>query len=348
MDVLAFYDLRQENIEFAEEFRTAFERVLTSGRFVFGPELAGFEQQLGAYLGVNSVVGLKSGTDALYFGLKALGIGTGDEVLTSPFTFPATVEAILRTGARPVLVDIEPETLILSPELCPDAITGKTRAILLVHLFGNCADIDRFISLCQGHNLMLIEDAAQAIGSEYRGKKLGGFGQAAAFSFYPTKNLGALGNGGALVGPNLTVSCPDSARLDELQAAFLSIKLKHLDRWLARRRALARRYQTALAGYVPMVQSAPDSLPNYHQFAILTPHRDQLQQFLAQNRVQTMVYYPLPIHRQPRFASFFTFQQLPVAEKASAQILCLPIRQNLTDEEQEAIISSVMEFFNRL
>ncbi|MEO0050441.1 MAG: DegT/DnrJ/EryC1/StrS family aminotransferase [candidate division WOR-3 bacterium] len=342
---IPLYDLRDENLGFLPDFHAALERVVKSDRFVLGEELTKFEKELGGYLGVDEVIGLKSGTDALYFALKGLGIGKGDEVITTPFTFPATVEAILRVGARPVLADIEPETLCLSPERCEAAITKRTKAIILVHLFGNCAEIDRFITICQAHNLFLIEDAAQAIGAEYRGRKLGGFGTCAIFSFYPTKNLGALGNGGALVGQTLDIDCPNSSRLDELQAAFLRIKLTHLDEWLKSRERLARRYESELSPFVKIVKSAPQAQPNYHQFAILTPSRDRLRQLLLKDGVETMLYYPEPIHRQQRFAGEFPGSHLPEAERASAEVLCLPIRQNLTDAEQEVIINSIVKFF---
>jgi dTDP-4-amino-4,6-dideoxygalactose transaminase len=340
---IRFYDLKSENEEFIQDFQAALKPIVQSGCYVLGPELARFEQSLATWLGVNRVYGTKSGSDALFYGLSALNIGPGDEVITSPFTFPATIEAILRTGATPVLADIDPETLCLSPELCAAAITGRTRALLPVHLFGNCADLNRLTGLAQQHNLLLIEDAAQALGAEYQGKKLGSFGAAAAFSFYPTKNLGALGNGGALV-IDRPVEIPNSARLDELQAAFLNIKLPHLDRNLNRRREIAEAYRTALGTRVRVVSSASGSLASYHQFAILVPERDRFRQHLADAGIQTMVYYPEPIHHQARFARRFGRIHLPVAERVAREIVCLPIRQNLTREEIQFIISKVLEF----
>lgn len=345
---IPFYDLRSENIEFKPEFEKALSRIIESGRFVLGDELKKFEQALALYLGVPQVIGLKSGTDALFYGMKALGIGSGDEVITTPFTFPATVEAILRTGAVPVLADIEPETLCLSPSAVEEKISLRTKAIVLVHLFGNCPALDRFITICQQKGIFLVEDAAQALGSTYQERKLGSFGTVATFSFYPTKNLGALGNGGAIASVALPISCPTSARLDELQAAFLLLKLNHLEKWLARRRQLAHRYTTALNQYVRIVQSVPDSTVNYHQFALLTPQRNKLRNFLFANGIETMVYYPKPIHLQPGFVSLFNNQSFPVAEKASDEIVCLPIRHNLTDAEQDVIINKIIEFFARL
>lgn len=346
-DPIPFYDIKAENLEFATEFRQAFERILASGRFVLGLELERFEKELGEYLGVGQVVGVKSGTDALYFAMQALGIGKGDEVLTSPFTFPATITGILRTGATPVLADIDPDTLCLCPERCQAAITGRTKAILLVHLFGNCADLNRFISLCQKENLLLIEDSAQAIGSVYNGRKLGSFGVVSGFSFYPTKNLGALGNGGAIVSnfhsPHPAFPISNSDRLDEFQAAFLRIKLRHLDEWLTRRRQLAEKYLLSLSPFVKIVRGAPGAQPNFHQFAIGTSERERLRQFLAKEGIETKVYYPVPIHRQPEFAGLFENYHLPDTERASREILCLPIRHNLTDAEQELIINKIQE-----
>ncbi len=344
---IPFYNLVAENRELVQQFRLLFDRVLSSGRFVLGEELARFEQELARYLGVKLVIGVKSGTDALYFGLKWLGVGKGDEVITTPFTFPATIEAILRSGATPVLADIEPETLCLSPNSCQEVMTPRTKAVLLVHLFGNCGNLDWFNIFCLQHNLFLIEDSAQALGAEYKGRKLGSFGIVAGFSFYPTKNLGALGNGGAIATNQEPRTILPSARLDELQAGFLRLKLLQLDRWRARRRILAQRYEEALSPLVQIVGGADGCNPNYHQFAIRTPHREALRHFLLQEGIETKVYYSRPIHWQPEFRGLFSGKSLPEAEKASEEVLCLPIRQNLTDGEQEHIINSVIKFFGR-
>ncbi len=344
---IPFYDLVSENQVFAFELHQALDRIIASGRFVLGQEVAELENGLADYLGVKEVVGVKSGTDALYFGMRALGIGAGDEVITTPFTFPATVEAILRTGARPVLADVDPMTLCLSPERCQEVITPRTRAIVLVHLFGNCADMERFVALCQEHNLTLIEDAAQAIGAEYRGRRLGSFGAVAGFSFYPTKNLGAIGNAGAVATNGVKVIPSPSARMDEIQAAVLWLKLRRLAEWRARREYLANRYIQALGGLVRIVQGADGCLGNFHQFAIRIPERDRLREFLAGYGVETRVYYEVPVHRLPEFAGLFAGARFPEAERASAEVLCLPIRQNLTDAEQEVIINLVIDFFRR-
>ncbi|MGQ9678025.1 MAG: DegT/DnrJ/EryC1/StrS family aminotransferase [bacterium] len=345
---IPFYDLKSENLEFAPEFQEALGRVLNSGQFVLGGELKRLEEELALYLGVPQVLAVKSGTDALYYGLRALDIGAGDEVITTPFTFPATVEAILRTGAQPVLADVEPETLCLSPDAAEEKITPKTRAIITVHLFGNSAPIDRFVTICKNRNIFLIEDAAQAIGATYAGKKLGSFGTIATFSFYPTKNFGALGNGGAIASDKIAITCPTSSRLDELQAAFLLVKLSRLELWRKRRALLAARYLKMLSGLVRIVQTASGGIANFHQFALLTPHRDRLRTFLLQAGIETMVYYPQPIHFQPEFTEIFTSESFPIAERASTEILCLPIRHNLTEIEQDVIINRVREFFTDL
>ena len=335
---------------------------MDSGRFLLGPELAGFESELGKYLGINYVLGVNSGTDALILSLKALGLGPNDEVITTPFTFFATVEAIVQAGAKPILADIEPDTLCLSLSACETAITEHTKAILLVHVFGNCTDIERFVKLCQKHNLFLIEDTCQAIGSTWKGKKLGTFGHISTFSFYPTKNLAALGDAGAIA-----TTDPDIADrikllrnhginpqgrhtlwgykslLDEIQAAFLKTKLKRLDIENARRRKLAGRYDNAFENIVQIVQGQKGCKSTYHQYAILTPKRNELCSFLAENGVETGRYYENPIHREPVFAG--TNLRLPVAEKASQAILTLPIRPSLTDSEQERVISLIRGFF---
>lgn len=341
---IPFYDLAAENALFAAEFHQALNRILASGQFVRGQELARFEQELARYLGVTMAWGLKSGTDALYYGMKALGIGPGDQVIAPAFTFPATIAAILRTGATPILADIHPETLCLSFAAAREMITSRTRALVLVHLFGNCAELEPFLALAQQYNLQLIEDAAQALGAEYQGKKLGSFGALAAFSFYPTKNLGALGNGGALVCP-IQPCLPPSSRLDELQAAFLVLKFRHLEQTLERRRTLAQNYTSALGRYVRIVRTAPGATSNFHQFAILTPHRDRLRSFLLSRGIQTMIYYPRPVYHEPEFSMLATYP-LPAAERASREILCLPIRPSLTDAEQDVIINTVVEFFS--
>ncbi len=342
----------------------ALHRIVESGRFVLGPELAAFESELAGFLKVEHILGVNSGTDALVIGLKALGIGPGDEVITTPFTFFATVEAILRTGARPVFADIDPDTLCLSAPACERATTKQTKAILLVHLFGLCADLDRFTALCKERDLGLVEDAAQAIGSTWHGRPLGSFGHVSSLSFYPTKNLGALGDGGAVATSDerlagrvrlLRSHGRDDAgryslrghnsRLDDIQAAFLRTKLKRLETGNSRRRELAARYDDALDNLVRTVRGAHGCESNFHQYAILTPQRDGLRGFLAERGVETGVYYQTPAHLEPALNG--GHDSLPVAEKACREVLSLPIRPSLTDPEQERIIALVRGFFGQ-
>ncbi len=361
---IPLHDLKQEHHSLADELCRNLGRVIGSGKFVLGPELAAFESELARYLGLSHVLGVNSGTDALLLGLKALGIGPGDEVITTPFTFFATAGAIVQTGATPVFADIEPRTLCLSAETCKAAITGRTKAVLLVHIFGHCTDVNRFLELCSQHDLVLVEDAAQAIGSSWQSRRLGSFGQVSAFSFYPTKNLAALGDGGAIATSNPEIareirllrshgrdenghyiSWGHNSRLDEIQAAFLRTKLNRLDSDNALRRALAVRYDEALSSLVRIVRGADGCESNYHQYGILTPKRDELRRFLADNGVETGCYYRNPVHYEPILAG--KRPKLPVAEQACCEILTLPIRPSLTDSEQKKVISLVRHFFSR-
>lgn len=357
---IPFYDVARIADGRADDRCADLRRVLASGRFVFGPELAGFERELARLVGVEHAFGVKSGTDAIILGLEALGIGPGDEVITTPFTYIATVEAIVRTGAVPVLADVAPATLCLDPDACAAAVTPRTRAVVLVHLFGHCGNLDRFLALCRERDLLLFEDAAQALGSTWQDRPLGSFGAAASFSFYPTKNLAALGDAGAVVTPNPAAAerlaqlrrhgRDDSgrhvrwgwnSRLDEIQAAFLRRALPGLAADTARRRALAARYDAAFDGVVTVLQPAPGCDSCRHQYAILTPERDRLRAFLAERGVETACYYPTPVHREPVLArAGLTFRN---AERAAREILNLPIRPSLADTEQDLVIELVLE-----
>lgn len=363
-DRIPLYDIAGLARSRADELCADLRRVLASGRFVFGPELADFERELARLVGVEHAFGVKSGTDAIILGLEALGIGPGDEVITTPFTFFATVEAIVRTGATPVLADIDPATLCLDPDACAAAVTPRTRAVLLVHLFGHCADLDRFLALCRDHNLLLFEDAAQALGGTWQGRALGSFGAGAGFSFYPTKNLPALGDAGAVLTPDRAAAdrlaqlrrhgCDDSgrqvrwgwnSRLGEIQAAFLRRALPLLAEDIALRRENARRYDAALAGPVRRVSPTPGCDSAYHQYAILAPERDRLRAYLAEHGVETGCYYPVPVHRQPVLADRGLC--FPVAEQASREIFSLPVRASLARAEQDRVIELVLGFFSR-
>jgi dTDP-4-amino-4,6-dideoxygalactose transaminase len=369
---IPLYDTATENRQFAQEFHAALDRVLASGRFALGNELNAFESSLAKYCGAGQAVGVKSGTDALFLTLRALGIGTGDEVITTPFTFFASVEAILQVGAKPVLADIEPATLCLSVDACTAAITPATRAVMLVHVFGHCANVERFQSLCENNNIALIEDAAQAIGATWNDRKLGSFGAAGTFSFYPTKNLSALGDAGAVVTSDekLTDTLRQlrshgrdatgrhaclgyNSHMDDLQAAILNIKLVHLDAELARRRELATRYNEELPPEAGRVRGADGCLPNYHQYAIRTDRRDALRQFLLEQGIGTGDYYPVPAYREPaveardtiRIHGGFGHVPLPETERACKEVVTLPIRPSLTDAQQTSVIEAVRRFF---
>ncbi|MEO0085151.1 MAG: DegT/DnrJ/EryC1/StrS family aminotransferase [candidate division WOR-3 bacterium] len=361
-DAIRFYDVGAELHEAEAAAHEALGRVFGSGRFVLGPELEAFEQEFARYLDVPHAVGTNSGTDAIVLALEALGIGEGDEVITTPFSFFATAEAVLRTGATPVFADIEPDTLCLSPDALEQVLTPRARAVLLVHIFGHCTDLDRIQAFCRDNRLLLIEDACQAVGASWRGRRLGTFGAAGCFSFYPTKNLACLGDGGAVVTADdrlaarlreLRIHGRDksgfarighNSRLDELQAAFLRQLLPGLESANARRRALAARYDAGLPNRVRRVRGRPGCDANFHQYAILTPERDRLRTFLAGKGIETAVYYATPLHREPALAGFMS-RSLPQAERACSEVLSLPIRPSLTDAEQTCIINSVAEFY---
>ena len=361
---IPLYDTVTENRQFAGDFQSALDRVLATGRFSLGNELAAFESSLAKYCGTTAAVGVKSGTDALILTLRGLGIGPGDEVVTTSFTFFASVEAIQQVGARPVFADIEPTTLCLDPDSCAATITPATKAVLLVHVFGHCADVDHFGCLCRERNITLVEDAAQAIGAIWNGRKLGSVGMAGTISFYPTKNLSALGDAGAVVTSNEELAerlrqlrshgrdmsgrhaCLGyNSHLDELQAAFLHLKIQKLDAELARRRELAARYNTGLPHEVRIVNGANGCLSNYHQYAIRTDRRDALRHFLLEHGIGTGEYYPVPAHREPAVTTAGPFQPLPETERACREVVTLPIRPSLTDEQQKTIIDVVRRFF---
>jgi dTDP-4-amino-4,6-dideoxygalactose transaminase len=330
---------------------------------VLGPEVEAFEQEFARFLGAGHAVALNSGTDALVLGLAALGIGPGDEVITSPFTFFATAEAIVRVGAAPVFVDIEPGTLCLSPAACAAAITPRTKAVVVVHVFGHCGDLDALLDVCRTHNLILVEDACQAVGASWRGRMLGTVGSFGAFSFYPTKNLAALGDGGTIVtgdgtlaervralrhhgrnGSGTHAATGWNSRLDELQAAFLRRKLKSLQSDTARRRQLARRYSDELGPLVTVVTGREGCDSCWHQFAIRTPRRDALRQHLSAASIETGDYYPRPLYEEPALATFRPAAPLPEVERACREVLTLPIRPGLTGAAQEEVITAILNF----
>lgn len=342
----------------------AVQRVLETGNFVGGPESEALERELADYLGVPHVISLNSGTDALMLSLKALGIGAGDDVIVPGFTFFATAEAVSLAGARPCFADCAPGHYNLDADSVRRAMTPRTRAVIAVHLFGQPVDLAPLQDLCASRGLWLIEDAAQAIGARYRGRSIGSFGEAAAFSFYPTKNLGAFGDGGA-------VACDDPAlaehlrrlrnhgrqdryqhgevgcnsRLDEIQAAILRVKLPFLDGWNEERRRLAALYVEGLHDCACRWPApVADSVPVVHQFVVTHPQRDALRAFLSEHGIATAVFYPIPCHRQPAFAQSHAGQSLPLAEQLAQQVLALPIYPELPADSVLRITELVREF----
>ena len=357
-----FNDLRPLVRALASELRGATERVMASGWFVLGPELEAFEREFADYLGRAHAVGVASGTDAIELSLRALDIGPGDEVITVSHTAVATVLAIERTGATPVLCDIDPRTYTLSPAAVRAAIGARSRAIVPVHLYGHPADMDALGSLAARHGLAVVEDCAQAHGARFRGRRVGSFGELAAFSFYPTKNLGALGDGGAVATDDAAlaerlrrlrnlgqrdryhhVERGQNSRLDELQAAVLRVKLAHLDRHNEIRRGLAAAYRGRLRGAAPP-EEGPGCEHVFHLFVARHPRRDELQRGLAARGVETLIHYPIPVHLQEAYRSLGVRPgRLPQTEAAAREVLSLPLFVGLDARRQDEVLDAVEE-----
>ncbi len=344
-------------------------RVLASGQYVLGDEGRRLEAEVARACGARHGVAVASGTDALWLPLRAWGIGPGDEVITSPLTFIATIEAILMVGARPVLADIDPVTYTLDPDEVRRRITRRTKVIIPVHLYGQPADMAPIIELARRHHLRVLEDAAQALGARYGGRPVGGVGDAGAISFYPTKNLGGYGDGGMIVTnsaslarrlrtlrnhgaarPHYHTDVGDNSRLDELQAAALRVKLPHLAAWNARRRHLAFLYTRWLTR-IPEVQppvEAPGRTHIYHIYVIRVPatRRDALRAALARQGIATMLYYPRPVHLQPAMRRLdYRRGSLPHAERATRELLALPLYPELPDAAVRTVASAIARFF---
>jgi dTDP-4-amino-4,6-dideoxygalactose transaminase len=370
-----FLDLRAQFATIREEVLTAVNRVLESQHFILGPEVKQFEDDIAAKLRVRFAIGCASGTDALILALLAAGIGSGDEVITSPFSFVATAGSVDYVGAKPVFVDIDPNFNI-NPAKIAAAITSRTRAIMPVHLFGLPADLDPIIEIARSRKLLVIEDAAQAIGARWRDARAGSLGKAAAFSFYPSKNLSAYGDAGLT-----TTNDPDLAehmrrlrnhgsprrylheemgwncRLDAIQAAVLRVKLPHLETWNRQRAEHAATYDRLLTqsgllsptadSSLRMLVTLPHAHHVYHQYVIRAQRRDQLRQFLAERKIGTEIYYPIPLHLQPVF-SYLGYREgdLPEAERAAREVLALPMFPELRQEEQQWVVESIAEFYS--
>lgn len=366
-------DLRAQYASIRAEVEQAVRRVLESQQCILGPDVAALEEEIAAYCGTKHAVGCGSGTDALLLALRALDIGPGDEVLTTPFTFFATAGAVANVGARPVFADIDPRTFNLDPAAARDALRRhpRVKAILPVHLFGLCADMDEFLAMAAERGIAVIEDAAQAIGAEHRGRRAGSMGAIGCFSFFPTKNLGGAGEGGILTTSDGRLAerlralrvhgsrvryyhdeVGTNSRLDTLQAAILRVKLKRLEQWTARRIAHAGLYRKTLAELGAPVR-APElpawpSRHVYHQFVIRAPQRDRLRRWLAGQGIASEIYYPLPLHRQKCFLHLgYEPGALPESERAAAEVLALPIYPELEPEQVARICRSIRDFYEQ-
>lgn len=366
--MIPILDLKTQYDQLRDEIAAAIQGVLESGAFVLGPDVKALEQEVADYCRCRHGVGVASGTDALRLSLAALEIGAGDEVITTPFTFVATANTISHSGARPVFVDIDPLTYNLDPALVAAAVTPATKAIVPVHLYGQPAAMDAIMAIAEQHGLAVIEDAAQAIGAEYQGRRAGSIGHVGCLSFYPTKNLGAYGDAGMVVTNDAALAdkldvlrrqggktkyfhqvLGFNSRLDTMQAAVLRVKLRYLERWQEARRAAARRYTELLAASgAPVVTPyvRPDVRHVYHQYTIRAPQRDALAQHLQQRGVGTMIYYPLPLHLQGLYRDLGMAEgSLPHAEAAGHEVLSLPMFPELSVAQQEEIVAAIAEFY---
>ena len=361
-------DLVRELRPLRQQVLEAVAAVVDSGRFVLGPNVEAFEREVADHLGARHAVGVNSGTDALVIALRALGVGDGDEVVTTAFTFFATAESVSAVGATPVFVDIDTDTFCLDVAQVEAALTPRTRAVLPVHLFGRAADMDPLLALARAHGLAVVEDVAQAFGARHRGRRLGTLGHLGAFSFFPSKNLGALGDGGLVVTDDdaLAESCRMlrahggrgkyqnemvgyNSRLDEIQAAVLRVKLPHVDEWNRGRRRVAQRYSGLIGGLGGVATPDAGAEHVFHQYTVRVggSRRDEVRGHLGQAGIDTMVYYPTPLHRLPVYADAHARRRLPEAERASREVLSLPMSALPFDETQEEVVDRLREALDR-
>src|SRR5882672_8961130 len=359
-------DLAAQYAVIGGEIRAAIEKVLASQQFVLGPEGAALEQEIASLCGVTHGVGVGSGTDALVLALRACGVQAGDEVLLPPFTFVATGSAVSALGAKPVFADIRPETYNLDPAELERRVTPRTRAIVIVHLYGLASDMDPILAFARARRLAVIEDNAQAIGASYKGRRTGSLGDAACLSFYPTKNLGAYGDAGMVVTNSAELATrirtlrnhgqaekylssePGwNSRLDEIQAAILRVKLRHLSNWQRARQSHAAEYNrlfSQIPGVMPPL--APEGFEHvYHQYTIRVEQRDALQKFLSERKIGSAVYYPYPLHAQPLYASLgYKAGDFPHAERAAQEVLSLPMYPELSKQQIARVVETIAEF----
>lgn len=365
---VAYLDLVAQMRPLRGEIDAAIARTLDNCSFCLGPDVAKFEKDFAQFCGAQHCVAFNSGTSALHVALLLLNVKAGDEVISTPSTFVATSWAISYVGAKPVYVDIDDQTFNLNPALVEKAITPRTKAIMPVHLYGHPFDVDPILEICRRHNLPLVEDAAQAHGAKYKGKVVGTFGAISCFSFYPGKNLGAYGEGGALVTNNAEFAARARAlrehgstqryyhdevgfnyRMEGIQGAVLGVKLKHLDTWTRERRRVAHRYHELLADTpLQLPREAAWAESAYHLYVVRHPRRDELKKHLEANRIGCALHYPLPLHLQKCYASLgYREGAFPVAEKAARECLSLPIYPELTDAQVQRVAQVIRDFFAR-
>lgn len=359
-------DLKAQYATIKEEVMPAISEVCESQALALGPAVVDFEEKIATYCQSKYAVGVSSGTDALLVSLMALGIGEGDEVITTPFTFFSTAGCIVRVGAKPVFVDVEPDSYNINPAGIEEKVTEKTKAVIPVHLFGQAAKMKPINEIAQKHNLAVIEDAAQAIGASQDGIKCGNFSHCGCFSFYPTKNLGAFGDGGLVTTNKETLAqklkilrdhgqspryfygmIGGNFRLDGIQAAVLSVKLGYLDSWNEKRRQNAAFYDEVFSGTpVQSPKIDKNNVSIYHQYTVTVPDRDRLQKFLAENQIGSAIFYPMPLHLQECFSELgYRPGDLPVAERLCNEVLSLPIYPELSREQIEYVAETVLKFY---
>ena len=359
--IIPMLDIKAQHEPIKEEIRTALKEILDSGRFILGKNVDSLESEISSYLGAQHAIGLASGTDALYLSLRALDIKQGDEVITTPFSFIATAEAITYVGAKPVFVDIDHDTLNMDMAKVEEKITPNTRAIIVVHLFGLPADMNELTSLAKKYNLKIIEDCAQAFGAKYRESYVGSMGDCGCFSFYPSKNLGAYGDGGMLTTNSPAINervrvlrnhgtvgaykhdfIGYNSRLDEIQAAILRIKLRHIDEYNGRRQQIAQLYSSLLNDVVKCPVTKDDRSHVYHQYTLRSSQRDMIAQALHENFVSSVIYYPLPMHLQVAF-NYLGHKEgdFPESEAAAKEVLSIPIYPELGTDTAAFIAETI-------
>ena len=366
--MIPILDSKRQYAKIGSEIEKAVTEVLASGSYILGKHNKAFQTEFSDFIGTKFSVGLNSGTDALHLALRALDIGRGDEVITTAFTFVATASAIGLAGATPVFVDINPDTFNIDANKIEAAITPKTKAIIPVHLYGQPAEMDKIMDIAKRHNLKVVEDCCQAIGAEYKGQKVGSFGDFGCFSFYPTKNLGGMGDGGM-------ITCSDenlynrvialrnhggairyyhdelgvNSRLDEIQAAILRVKMPYVNEWNKKRRENAYRYNEMFAKYPEILtpKEVENSYCVYHQYTIRIENRDKVHQLLQENGIGAMIYYPVPLHLQKLHKELgYKEGDLPLTEKDTKLVMSLPMFPEITPEEQQTVVDTVVKCLN--